>query len=311
MKRILLFGCSVVTALFSTAQTQDCGDVFISEYVEGTNNNKAIELYNATDAPIDLAVGQYQMGRARDGAAAPMLITLTGIIPSHGVRVFALDKRDPNGTGNEIAIDAALEAAADDFLNPVYVQTNSPMYFNGDDAFVFGKGPDLLNFTILDIIGKVGEDPGTGWFVPGDPFTAWWTVDNTLIRKNTILHGVTTNPATFDPSLEWDSLPANTFDQLGTHLCECGVANVAENTVFSSFSLFPNPISEGKFVLKGTQEMYSINVLGLDGQLVFTQKFDNATRNSNITLPKADAGMYVVEVVFKDGTKRYSKILSR
>jgi Lamin Tail Domain/Secretion system C-terminal sorting domain len=311
MKKILLFGCTLMSALFSNAQNQNCGDVFISEYVEGTNNNKAIELYNASSSAIDLGAGQYKMGRARDGAAAPMLIGLTGVLPPYGVRVFALDKRDPNGTGNEIPLDSVLMAAADTFLNPVYVQTDSPMYFNGDDAFVFGKGADLLNFTILDIIGKVGEDPGSGWFVPGDPFSAWWTTDNTLIRKSTILHGVTTNPITFDPSMEWDSLPANTFDQLGTHLCDCGVISVNENKSYSSFTLFPNPISEGKFVLKGSQEMFSVRIIGLDGQLVFSQQFDNATRNSNVVLPKAESGMYVVEVLFKDGTKRYSKILSR
>ena len=34
-------------------------DVFISEYVEGSSNNKAIEIFNGTGAAIDLSVGNY------------------------------------------------------------------------------------------------------------------------------------------------------------------------------------------------------------------------------------------------------------
>lgn len=34
-------------------------DLFISEYIEGTSNNKAIEIYNGTGAPVDLATGNY------------------------------------------------------------------------------------------------------------------------------------------------------------------------------------------------------------------------------------------------------------
>jgi hypothetical protein len=32
-----------------------CGDLFISEYIEGSASNKAIEIYNATGADIDLS----------------------------------------------------------------------------------------------------------------------------------------------------------------------------------------------------------------------------------------------------------------
>src|SRR3954449_6937208 len=34
-------------------------DLFISEYVEGSANNKALELFNGTGSPIDLAAGGY------------------------------------------------------------------------------------------------------------------------------------------------------------------------------------------------------------------------------------------------------------
>ena len=34
-------------------------DLFISEYIEGSSNNKALEIFNDTGAPIDLATGVY------------------------------------------------------------------------------------------------------------------------------------------------------------------------------------------------------------------------------------------------------------
>jgi hypothetical protein len=195
----------------------DCADeIFISEYVEGSNNNKAIELYNPTSQAV-LLDGVYSMGRDRDGAGNPMLMNITGTIEPLGVRVFALDKRDPNGTGVNSPISPLLEAVADTFLNPIYIQSNSPMWYNGDDAFVLVKNGNQ----IIDIIGKIGEDPGGGWWQPGDPATRWWTTDNTMIRKPDVLSGVTTNPDVFDPSLEWDTLMADDFSHLGWHEINC------------------------------------------------------------------------------------------
>ena len=43
------------TFLVSGINAQDCSDIFISEYVEGSYNNKAIELYNPTNEAIDLS----------------------------------------------------------------------------------------------------------------------------------------------------------------------------------------------------------------------------------------------------------------
>jgi len=61
MKKALL--SVLVMAISFAIQAQNCQDVFISEYLEGTYNNKAIELYNPTASPIDLGAGQYSFGR--------------------------------------------------------------------------------------------------------------------------------------------------------------------------------------------------------------------------------------------------------
>lgn len=305
MKTILL---SLVLGSFtSMAVAQSCSDIFISEYVEGTYNNKAIELYNPTAQTIDLGAGEYKMGRDRDGAGNPMLLPITGIMPPFSVRVFALDKRDPNGTGNEIPLDAELQAAADTFLNPVYVQSNSPMYFNGDDAFVLIKGTS----TILDIIGKIGEDPGEAWYVPSDPTTRYWTRDQTLIRKSSILDGVSENPSVFDPSAEWDSLAVNTFTELGQHICECGNASVNNIRTTHELTYFPNPIDNGLLVIKSSAEIAGYRILTGTGQWVAGETFNGRTFNANIALPEAAAGVYYLEVIFADGSRTTKKLLAR
>lgn len=306
MKKLLLL---VTVAMFTGSLTaqNNCFDVFISEYVEGSNNNKAIELYNPTPNAIVLD-GLYSMGRDRNGAGIPMLLPITGTIAPHGVRVFAIDKRDAAGTGAEVPVSLDLQALADTFLNPIYVESNSPMYFNGDDAFVLVKNGNQ----ILDIMGKIGEDPGGGWWVPGDPATRWWTENNTLVRKPTVLGGIVNNPDVFDPSLEWDSLPSDTFTELGEHLCDCITINpnsINENTV-STFSIFPNPVLQGSFALKSSALMESVTLVAADGRLVERRNLMGVTY-ANITLPSAEAGVYFIELVYIDGRKSIQKLLAR
>lgn len=303
MKRLLLLVLCI--GVYTSISAQNCSDIFISEYVEGTYNNKAIELYNPTPNPIVLD-GVYSMGRDRDGAGVPMLLPITGTIAPLGVRVFVLDKRDPNGTGNEIAVDTALQAVADTFVNPVYVQTNSPFYFNGDDAFVLVKNGNQ----ILDLLGKIGEDPGGGWWQPGDTLTRWWTQDNTLIRKQEVLHGVSTNPDVFDPSLEWDSLPANTFTELGQHTCNCLGSVSTENISDLTFSVFPNPIASGRFVIRGNMQLDRFTLFTAEGCVMLSGNLSGMIFN-DVALPEAAPGVYYLEVYSRSGERRVEKLLVR
>ena len=55
---VVLLVCALVGASGASAAPSD---LFISEYVEGSSNNKAIEIFNGTGAPVDLAAGGYQV----------------------------------------------------------------------------------------------------------------------------------------------------------------------------------------------------------------------------------------------------------
>lgn len=169
--------------------TGDCNNLFFSEYVEGTGNNKAIEIYNPTTSDIDLS--NYSIFKSTNGGVTESTYPLTGIVTAGGVFVAA-NPSASNGILNEAD-------ATDAFFD-----------FNGNDALT------LLNVTdTIDVIGNIGENPGTGWAV-GTGSTA----DNTLVRSKYIYQGNTDwNTA----AAEWKVLPVDNIDSLGTHhTAPCG-----------------------------------------------------------------------------------------
>jgi hypothetical protein len=295
-KQLLALSLCSITLI---AQAQDCSEVFISEYVVGTGNNRALELYNPTSEAINLA--GYKVGRFRDGSGTPMLVELSGTIPSLGTYVIVVDKRDPNGTGFEEPVDAALLAVADTFVNPVYVQADSPFYFNGDDAVPLIKGTD----DILDLVGKIGEDPGTAW---SDANGSWWTTQKTLVRKASVRTGVTVNPAAFIVEAEWDSLSEDTFTELGWHDCTCANVGVNEAEV-SKMNMFPNPSVDKQLMISTSQNMKSIQVFNIIGQERDRVMFAQATDRHKLILEHLQTGMYIVRVTLTNGVVISRKVM--
>ncbi len=164
-------------------------ELFISEYIEGSSINKAIEIYNGTGAAVNLAADVYNIQMFFNGnPSAGLTIDLTGTVADGDVFVLA-----------HSAAVAEILAQAD--------QTSGAGWFNGDDAVVLRKGA-----TIIDSIGQAGFDPGSQW---GSGLTS--TADNTLRRKGTVIAGDTTRDDVFDPSVEWDGFATDTFDGLGAY----------------------------------------------------------------------------------------------
>lgn len=216
-----------------------CSEIFISEYIEGSNNNKAIELYNPTNSPINLT--GYELRRYSNGstiAGVDKKLQLSGTIQAKQTYVLVIDRRDTNGTGQDTPISDSLWTKADTFVNPDYNVGNT-MSFNGNDVLVLVKGGSIL----VDQIGVLGQDP-TGGSWPNYDTIGGLTKDRTLIRKNSIQGGVTTvisistDPsADFDPTIEWNYLPNNTFSNLGVHSCACAPCVNYSDTLFTSNSI--------------------------------------------------------------------------
>lgn len=171
-------------------------DLFMSEYLEGSSNNKAIELYNPTTSPIDLS--NYRMVRSNNGADTIQYIQpLAGTLAPGQVFVMANPSADP-----------AILAVAD-------IDTGAITFYNGDDYMALEKNIASV-WTPIDVIGILGEDPGTNWTVAGVPGTS----EKTLVRKEAVLIGTTDwalSAGTDSLSSQWLVYPQNTFTYLGNH----------------------------------------------------------------------------------------------
>ncbi len=163
--------------------------LLFTEYVEGSGNNKAVEIYNGTSAAVDLGAGGYNVKVFSNGGTTATPINLAGTVAPGDVFVLG-----NSNTSNDPAI-----LAAD--------QLSGSVNFNGNDAVALLKGADLV-----DVIGQIGLNPGTEWGT-GDASTA----DNTIRRKASVSTGDANGSDAFDPAVEWDGFPTNTFDGLGAY----------------------------------------------------------------------------------------------
>jgi predicted extracellular nuclease len=167
-------------------------ELFFSEYIEGSSNNKALEIFNGTGTAVNLATDNYNVQMFFNGnPVAGLTINLTGTVGNGDVYVVA-----------QSAAAAAILAQAD--------QPNGAGWYNGDDAVVLRKGT-----TIIDVIGQIGFDPGTEW---GTGLAS--TADNTLRRKASVVSGDLNGGDVFDPALEWDGFAVDTFSDLGSYLTD-------------------------------------------------------------------------------------------
>ena len=131
----------------------DSTEIFFSEYIEGSSNNKSLEIYNNTGQSVDLSfieLKTYYNGNTSAGNTA----TLNGNLANGDVYVIA------NSSAN-----AAILAETD--------LTSGVCNFNGNDAVEM-----LYNGNRIDIIGTIGSSND-------------FAIDMTMVRKSGIGQGAT------------------------------------------------------------------------------------------------------------------------
>ncbi|XOV79426.1 MAG: ExeM/NucH family extracellular endonuclease [Aestuariibacter sp.] len=162
--------------------------LFISEYIEGSSNNKAIEIYNAGTETIDLAATNTVLARYSNGSTTPSNITLQGSIAAGDVFVIA----------HSSAVADVL-AVAD--------QVTGSISHNGDDGYVLSQ-----NGNVVDSFGQIGTDPGSAWGTG-----SFSTANNTLRRNADVTTGDTIIDDIFEPSTEWTGFGQDDFSDLGSY----------------------------------------------------------------------------------------------
>ena len=322
MKKIFYTCVMLLAALAVNAQ---CSELFISEYVEGSNNNKALELYNPTGAPIDLSA--YRLVRWSNGTTdltqlTTEILPLTGTIASKDVFVIVINTTD---IGTDTLPFADLVAKADVQLctscdpNSGSIRT---MCFNGDDALSLQKNNNgtWVNVDIFALIGERptngsgGTSPVAGWTnippyssrdvngsIPSNVyFLYYWTVNQTLVRKPTVVNGVTTNPGiaytgAWNPATQWDSLPENTFSELGAHVCDCNTIGVNEINQNLTATVYPNPATNVVNV-RMSEDIKGITVFNVSGQLVMTIAPEKGVKVTKFDTHSLNSGLYLVRI---------------
>ena len=303
MKKTLLSLSLLTIALAGKAQ--NCSELFISEYVEGSGNNKAMEFYNPT--PNSINMSNYRLIRYSNGQVTGNDSTdLVGTIASYSTFIIVngqttTSTNPPSGPSSPV-----LQAMAQQ-LDGVYP---SPSYMNGDDAMVFAR---ISPYKIIDIFGEIGVQPTSGWSDVA-PYNGtagkWWTKDHSLQRKASVKTGVTTNPSPFNVTLQWDSLPKDNWSKLGSHLCDCNLATALKSNVKSTrLSIYPNPANGSEIAFVSNAGIKEINIINAIGQVVLTHtalSTENTIVLKNLGIAK---GVYYVEVKNEVGTKTEKLII--
>ncbi len=184
----------------TTAIARCASDLFLSQYVEGSSNNRALEIYNGTGATV--ALSDYAIWRITNGgtfAGDNQVTPLTGFLAHEDTLVLC------NGAANP-----AIQAVCDQSFGG-----NTPTNFTGDDAIGLAHGGVLI-----DVIGDEGADPGASW-----PVGTGTTQNHTLTRS-----AATSEGATMWAGSEgsWLVSPQNDVTGLGEHTyayyCNLGLA---------------------------------------------------------------------------------------
>ncbi|WP_158250378.1 endonuclease [Aquimarina sp. I32.4] len=151
--------------------------LFFSEYVEGSSNNKTLEIANFTGASINLS--GYTVKKQTNGSGGwTGTLSLSGVLERNTVYVIV-----NNSASNTVKNKADL------------LSGSSTLKFNGNDPIGLFK-----NEVLIDVIGNFNGGSSN------------FGKDVTLRRKKTI-----SSPATTYTSSEWSVHPKNSFNDLGKH----------------------------------------------------------------------------------------------
>ena len=261
---------SPMASVNAQAETAKATDLFISEYIEGSSYNKAIELYNGTGADINLS--DYTLEHYNNSGSATEGTTTTD-------KVMTLDGTLANGQTYVVAHSRASE----EILNVAVKTDENVINFNGNDQIILKK-----NGQVIDSIGQVGSVENV-------------LADVTLVRDGDVLTGDTIVNDTFDINKEWSNLGKDNFENLGTHTLGNGDTGGTTDPVVEAISIAAARTAVGDTV---TIEGIATTNTGLWGGATFYMQDDTAgmyVYNSTKTVKPGEKVRVTGELVTYNG----------
>jgi len=208
-------------------------DLFISEYAEGSSNNKYLEIANFTGAEVDLA-----------GYALP---SVSNAPSTDGVHEYW--NPDIFGANASIADGDVWVVCHPDSDESIIARCDSQHTYmsNGDDGYKLVKGTEE-SYTVVDTLGDFMGDPGSGWDICG---VEAGTKDHTLVKKEGKEGNAdwTSSRGTNADDCDWivaekDAFMVTDWDGLGSH-CYDSSNNAVTFTSGNTFSVVENTTAVG------------------------------------------------------------------
>ena len=247
-------------------------DLMITKYIEGSSNNKALEITNKTNHPVDLknyfirtefyGNSNYYMSDAH---------MLEGIIAPGESKVI-------------IRPDAALSSFP--VNNGDFITNSPPMTFSGSNYVEIAYGVKYLktastnnydmSFVTVDAVGTKGQSNSS-------------IMSNASLYRNTNV----TDPNTTFTLSEWTSFASNYHVGLGTD----SMLGTHEIFADKSLKIYPNPVVEGLLFIQGNKisEIRAALIFDMNGRLV--THFENPFRKEkSINVSNLAIGAYILNL---------------
>ena len=233
-------------------------DLYISKFIVGSGQNKAIELCNNTGYEVDL----------RD-----YYINIRQVNQSTGSLYWSSNKLQLEGTlpqGKKLVILNPLAQLSCFGKDSADILSNATaMRFDGKLAMELG-----YNNTAIDRLGNTS-------------IVTDYAVAKSLYRKDSIL-----NPNSSFDTTEWDSHPEDYCEGLGNQ-AELPIAISKVNKV-NEFYLYPNPNYHKVLHIKGNLgQIKEIKILTIEGRVLQTLK---GASNGTIRLPENSSGLLIISI---------------
>ncbi|MEM6926547.1 MAG: lamin tail domain-containing protein [Myxococcota bacterium] len=190
---------------FGTARPEAASaSLVITQYIEGTGFNKAVEITNVGPA----------------GSSADLSGCLLEFYVNGDTKVFNIysypDTSLPGGSSYTICNGSIDAVVRDTVCAGTFGDTDGTVNHNGDDSYLL-----RCDGLLVDSFGQLGVDPGTSWDTTHPVYGDLSSRDQTLRRSCFVTAGDIGTGDDFAQDLndEWVPFPINDFDDLGTDLC--------------------------------------------------------------------------------------------
>jgi len=241
-----------VTTLAAPAATE----LYISEYYEGTSNNKVLEITNPTLSAISLS--GYSIKKQSNGSGAwSFELNLSGTI-------------NPKST---FLLKNSLSSLSSCTFTAQSV-VGAPIDFNGDDPVALFK-----NGTLIDVVGTFN---GTTNFAK-----------DTDLRRNVIIPNPVYTPSEWDVLAITTTVPNCENLGIANPASALGVKDTTLNP--TDVVILPNPVKGDVMMVKNVKNNSNYEIIDFSGKLVQIGKLTNDTIHVN-GLPKGNYILKIEQV---------------